>query len=58
MQESNEEDLREGLPSEVLKKVKKMIMGKSGKECSVCYNGFNQGIINQKYIIKVSRRND
>lgn len=53
MQESNEEDLREGLPPEILKRVKKMIMGKSGKECSVCYNGFNQGIIQHENIIKV-----
>lgn len=47
MQEGNEEDPGQGLPSEILKQVKIMKMGKSGKECSVCFNGFKQGKIQQ-----------
>lgn len=32
-----------GLPREMIDKVRRMKMGKSGQDCSVCYNGFHKG---------------
>jgi len=43
MQEANEDDGKQGLPKEMLALIKQMTMGKSGKECSVCFSGFKHG---------------
>lgn len=47
----NEEDLNEGLPEDMIRMIKKMIMKKSGQECSVCFNKFCDGKINTKLIL-------
>lgn len=44
MQNANEDDGKQGLSKEMLRLVKQMNMGKSGKECSVCFTGFKQGL--------------
>lgn len=33
----------QGLPQEMIDKIRRMKMGKSGKDCTICYNGFKQG---------------
>jgi hypothetical protein len=38
-----EDEHKEGLPLELFDKIKKMKMGESKKDCSVCYNGFKKG---------------
>jgi len=40
---SLEEDTRQGLPQEMIDKVKKMKMGKSGQDCTVCSDTFRRG---------------
>lgn len=37
------EESKQGLPIEMIEKVRRMKMGKSGQDCSVCYNGFKKG---------------
>lgn len=35
--------MKQGLPKEMIEKVKRMKMGKSGQDCSVCSEGFRKG---------------
>jgi hypothetical protein len=43
LQSSLEDDMKQGLPKEMIDKVKRMKMGKSGQDCSVCSDGFRKG---------------
>jgi len=43
LQSSLEDELKQGLPKEMIDKVKRMKMGKSGQDCSVCSEGFRKG---------------
>jgi hypothetical protein len=43
IQAGSEETLKQELPIEMRDKVKKMKMGKSGQQCSVCYESFKKG---------------
>jgi len=38
-----EDDIKQGLPKEMIDKVLRMKMGKSGQDCSVCSEGFARG---------------
>jgi len=43
MNANAEEEAKQGLPKEMVERVRRMKMGRSGQDCSVCYNGFNKG---------------
>lgn len=43
LQSSFDDELKQGLPKEMIEKVKRMKMGKSGQDCSVCSEGFRKG---------------
>lgn len=43
IQASLEDGVKEGLPKEMIEKIKRMKMGKSGQDCSVCSEGFKKG---------------
>jgi hypothetical protein len=43
LQSSLEDEMKQGLPKEMIEKVKRMKMGKSGQDCSVCSDGFRKG---------------
>jgi hypothetical protein len=38
-----QDEVKEGLPKEMIDKIKRMKMGKSGQDCSVCSEGFRKG---------------
>jgi hypothetical protein len=38
------EEAKEGLSPRFIAKIKRMKMGDSKKDCTVCYNGFKKGI--------------
>jgi len=43
LQSSLDEEVKQGLPKEMIEKVKRMKMGKSAQDCSVCSEGFRKG---------------
>ena len=45
MQNNNEEDITNGLPTEMLEKVKRIVMQEAGKECSVCFSELHKGLV-------------
>jgi len=45
---SIEDESKQGLPKEMIDKVIRMKMGKSGQDCSVCSDGFKRGKILMK----------
>jgi len=42
-QPTDDDEHKEGLPKEFFDKIKKMKMGNSRRDCSVCYNSFKKG---------------
>ena len=43
LQSNIDEDINEGLPKEMIDKLKKMKIGKSGQDCTVCSESFRKG---------------
>ena len=53
-----QDEAKEGLPKEMIDKIKRMKMGKSGQDCSVCSEGFRKGnifICNYFYLLQARR---